>query len=67
MNTLGIIVGPNSKNFAVKTDEKRIAAADKNMSEFAKKARIEKINMQVQQNNIFEEEEGTLYAAGIAD
>ncbi|XP_071556740.1 uncharacterized protein [Temnothorax nylanderi] len=67
MNTLGIIIGPNSKNFAVKTDEKRIAAADKNMSEFAKKARIEKINMQVQQNNIFEEEEGTLYGAGIAD
>ncbi|XP_077258532.1 uncharacterized protein LOC143895352 isoform X2 [Temnothorax americanus] len=67
MNTLGIIVGPNSKNFAVKTDEKRIAAADKNMSEFVKKARIEKINMQIQQNNFFEEEEGTLYGAGMAD
>jgi len=32
-----------------------------------KKARIEKISAQVQQNMLFEDEEGTLYGAGIAD
>ncbi|XP_011882520.1 PREDICTED: uncharacterized protein LOC105570149 [Vollenhovia emeryi] len=66
MNTLGIAVGINSRNFAENTDSKRIAAAEKSMSEFAKKARIEKLSAQVQQNRMFEEEEGIVYA-GIAD
>lgn len=67
MNAVGIIIGPNSRNFAVQTDERRVAAAEENTSEQAKNARIEKINAQIQKNIFFEEEEGPLYGPGIAD
>ncbi|KYQ55981.1 hypothetical protein ALC60_05095 [Trachymyrmex zeteki] len=67
MSTLGINIGPNSRHLAEKIDSKRMEAAEANMSEFAKKARIEKLFMQVQQNRMFEEEEGIMYGAGIAD
>lgn len=42
-------------------------AAETELSELAKQARIEKITIQIQKNMIFEEEEGTLYGAGITD
>lgn len=67
MHTLGIVIGINSKNFAAKTDDKRITSAEANLSVLAKKARIDKISTKVQQNMLFEDEEGTLYGAGIAD
>jgi len=37
------------------------------LPEFAKKVRIEKIGLQVQQQHLFEEEEGIMYGPGIAD
>ncbi|XP_067213596.1 uncharacterized protein [Linepithema humile] len=67
MQTLGIVIGTNSRNFAAKTDEERVKSANASQSELIKKARIEKISAQVQQNMLFEDEEGTLYGAGIAD
>lgn len=67
MQTLGIVIGTNSRNFAAKTDEERVKSANAKQSELMKKARIEKMSAQVQQNMLFEDEEGTLYGAGIAD
>jgi hypothetical protein len=67
MNTLGIVIGNYSRSFAEKTDNKRITAREQELSELAKQARIERTSLQIQKNMIFEEEEGTLYGAGIAD
>ncbi|KYN05199.1 hypothetical protein ALC62_03906 [Cyphomyrmex costatus] len=67
MQTLGIVIGTNSRNFAAKTDEERVKSANASQSELMKKARIEKMSAEVQQNILFEDEEGTLYGAGIAD
>jgi len=67
MNTLRIVIGNYSRSFAKKTDNKRITAREQELSELAKQARIERMSLQIQKNMIFEEEEGTLYGAGIAD
>lgn len=67
MQALGIVLGRNSVNFATKTDDRRVESAENKLSELNKKARIEKINALVQQNMLFEDEEGTLYGAGIAE
>jgi len=48
-------------------DNKRITAREQELSQLAKQARIERMSLQIQKNMIFEEEEGTLYGAGIAD
>jgi len=67
MSILGIVIGTNSRTLATKNDKQRITAAEKKLSEFAKKARIEKIGLQVQQQHLFEEEEEIMYGPGIAD
>jgi len=67
MSVLGIVIGTNSRTLATKNDKQRITAAEKKLSEFAKKVRIEKIGLQVQQQHLFEEEEGIMYGPGIAD
>jgi len=41
-NAVGIVVGTNIRNFAMKTDKTRVTAVEENTSEHAKMARIEK-------------------------
>ena len=67
MNKRWIIVDINSKNFVELTGRKSVVASDENMSDCAKKARMEKITFQVKQKKFFEEEEGPLHGAAIAD
>nr|XP_022904012.1 uncharacterized protein LOC111416274 [Onthophagus taurus] len=67
MNTLGIVIGNYSRSFAEKTDDKRITAGEQKLSEHAKRARTEKMTLEIESNALFEEEEGILYGTGIAD
>lgn len=67
MDLLGIAVGFEACNFARMSDEKRIAAAELDISAGARAAASYKKAKQAQQKDQFEAEEGLLYFPGIAE
>jgi len=67
MNSLDIIVGTYSKVFAENTDEARIAKQNRRSLFATKEARKARKQQQLEDNQLFEEDEGLLYAPGIAD
>jgi len=67
MNSLDIIVGTYSKVFAENTDEARIAKQNRRSLFATKEARKARKQQQFEDNQLFEEDEGLLYAPGIAD
>ncbi|GFX84372.1 uncharacterized protein TNCV_4134821 [Trichonephila clavipes] len=64
MNEAGIVVGRQNFNYAEQMDNQRVSRQNRRRSLESKYGR--KALMQVQ-NEIYEEEEGLLYGAGIAD
>ena len=67
MNTLGIIVGTQAKAFTDTTDEARITRQNRMSLSETKEARIARKQLQIENNQLFEEAEGLLYGPGIAD
>lgn len=67
MELLGIAVGLEAHNFVRIADDKRITAAEKSLSDGAKKAASAKKSQQATQIEQNEVEEGLLYGPGIAD
>ena len=67
MTIMGIIVGRSALNFAQMTDRQRISAAEAKLNPYAKQARIQQRRILMQQNELYEEEEGLIYGPGIAD
>ncbi|GFT93603.1 uncharacterized protein TNCV_677401 [Trichonephila clavipes] len=64
MNEAGIVVGRQSFNYAEQMDNQRVSRQNRRISMEWKEGR--KTLLQVQ-NEVYEEEEGLLYGAGIAD
>ena len=67
MNLLNVTVGTYAKTYADKTDEARITREDRRSLSHTKDARTARKQQRHEQNQLFEEEEGLLYGAGIAD
>jgi len=67
MNLLDIIVGTYCKVFAENTDEARIARQNQRTLFETKEARKARKQQQLEDNQLFEENERLLYAPGIAD
>lgn len=67
MDTLGIAVGLEARNYAMLTDTVRISAAEKRMSDGARAAATSHRMDQITKLEHYEEEEGLLYGPGIAD
>ncbi|KYQ58863.1 hypothetical protein ALC60_02131 [Trachymyrmex zeteki] len=67
MKSLEIIIGSQSKAFIEKTDEARIARQNRRSLAETKKARLARKQLQLENNQLFEEAEGLLYGPGIAD
>ena len=67
MDVLGIEIGPHAIAHAEKYNARRIARADKNTSELARKVRASRGAEKVAENDAYEESEGLLYGAGIND
>lgn len=67
MNELSFVVGSQSFNFAGNMDESRVKSQNRRSSLETKEARKAREEEMQAQNDAFEEEEGLLYGAGIAD
>ncbi|KYN50367.1 hypothetical protein ALC57_00004, partial [Trachymyrmex cornetzi] len=60
-------IGIQAHNFAVTKDEKRINRQNRRSYSSSKEARTARRMEMMSQNEFYEEAEGLLYAAGIAD
>ena len=67
MTTMGIFPGQYAMQFCRSSDELRIQQAERRVSPAARAAILERRAQQMTQNEVYEEEEGLLYGAGIAD
>lgn len=67
MNLLNLTIGTYAKVFAHNTDEARISRQDRKSLSETKDARTARKQQQIEENQLFEEEEGLLYGPGIAD
>lgn len=67
MNLLNLTVGSYAKAYADNTDEARITRQDRKSLLQTKEARTARKQQQLEENQLFEEEEGLLYGPGIAD
>ena len=67
MEVMGITIGSEAKIMANKKDMVRVKKADATHSASSKEARLARRLERTAQDELFEEEEGILYAPGIAD
>ena len=67
MEVMGLTIGPAAIHLARKQTDKRIAQANRRSTEASKDARIARKERRVVENEAYEESEGALYAADIAD
>jgi len=67
MNLLQIKIGQQCKMFADNANERRVRRQDKRHSLSSKEARTARRLENMNANDLYEEEEGILYGAGIAD
>ncbi|KZC14778.1 hypothetical protein WN55_07101 [Dufourea novaeangliae] len=67
MESLGIEIGFQAKNFTMNTDFQRTAAAESRASTSSKQARMDRYEQKRQVNEFYEAAEGLLYGVGIAD
>ena len=67
MQLLHLNIGQQCKTFVDTTDAQRLAREDKRQTYTSKEARTARRIEQMQQNKFFEQAEGLLYGAGIAD
>lgn len=67
MNELQLVVGAQSFNFAENMDNQRVTRQNRRSSLETKEARIARQEEMQARNDAYEQEEGLLYGAGIAD
>lgn len=67
MSIMGFTIGQQTEVFANLRDEYRIDRSVQRITEANKKARIAKQNQKSLENEFFQQEEGFLYGAGLAD
>ena len=67
METMGVSIGVEAKNFVQAHDEARILKADKMSNEASKEQRVARRNARLEENEVYKETEGIIYGAGIAD
>ena len=64
---MGITIGPKAHAFASKRDETRIRSSEVRASDASKEARTARLAERSEEEDLFEQEEGPMYGAGIAD
>lgn len=64
---MGMKIGPEAHSFAVKRDNARINRSEIRASSALKEARTARLEERNAENSFFEEEEGPMYEAGMAD
>jgi len=67
MDVMGVKIGPHAIRFAKKYNDERICTANRRSSEASKEVRTARRNARADAEDMFEETEGLLYGAGIAD
>jgi len=67
MEVMGITLGPKAVEFAEQNDRTRIRTANHRSSEASKEARTSRRKARSAQEDSFDQAEGVLYGAGIAD
>lgn len=67
MDLMGVRIGTFAESWVHSRDKTRIERAERQVTDAAKKARIEQREMLAAQHEQLQEEEGCLYGAGIAD
>ena len=67
MSVMGITIGPEAHAFASKRDETRIRHSEVRASDASKEARTARLAKRSEAEDLFEQEEGPMYGAGIAD
>ena len=67
METMGVTIGRNAAKLAKLRDRNRIQAANRQSLNSSKERRTELRNMQSGQNDYYDEQEGIMYGAGIAN
>ncbi|KYN32572.1 hypothetical protein ALC56_13053, partial [Trachymyrmex septentrionalis] len=67
METMGVTIGRNAAELAKLRDRNRIQAANRQSLNSSKERRTELRNMQSGQNDYYDEQEGIMYGAGIAN
>ena len=63
---MGITIGPKAHAFASKRDETRIRRSEVRASDASKEARTARL-AERSEEDLFEQEEGPMYGAGITD
>ena len=64
---MGITIGPKAHAFDSKRDETRIRRSEVRASDASKEARTTRLAEKSEEEDLFEQEEGPMYGAGIAD
>ena len=64
---MSVSIGVEAKNFVHAHDEARVLKADKMSGEASKEQRVARRNARFEENEAYEETEGIIYGAGIAD
>lgn len=67
MSVMGVKIGPTAVQYATQRDRERIRVANRRSTDASKEARTQRRNAILDENERFEEEEGIMYGAGIAD
>lgn len=67
METMGVHIGYEAKQHALNVDEVRVSQAERRSSLASKETRTALRNTRILLNDQYEEEEGVVYGAGIAD
>ncbi|XP_031841174.2 uncharacterized protein LOC116430767 [Nomia melanderi] len=67
MSALNIVIGKQAKTYADKIDEQRIIRQERRTLLTTKEARKARREQRMEENQLYEETEGILYGAGIAD
>ena len=67
MEVMGVQIGSGAATFARMQDDLRVRIANRRSSEESKEARTDRRSARSEENDAFEEAEGILYGAGIAD
>ncbi|KAL7307786.1 hypothetical protein TKK_0000111 [Trichogramma kaykai] len=67
MDVLNLKIGVYSSTYAEKRDEQRIRLANRRSTDLSQKDRASRRDTRIEENQFYEESEGLLYGAGIAD
>lgn len=67
MEVMGVNIGLNAQAYVHQRNDSRIDRSERRLSDIAKQVRISNREEKTALHDFFEEEEGVLYAPGIAD